>query len=61
LDKLILHEKAIYQYKFLAYFIGEIMNNADKGEKHISKTADLEYSTKQVNKMHYLSAQNTEF
>jgi hypothetical protein len=37
------------------------MNNSDKGEKLVSKTANLEYSTKQVNKMYYLSAQNTEF
>jgi hypothetical protein len=37
------------------------MNNSDKGEALVSKTADLEYSAKQVNKMHYLSAQNTEF
>jgi hypothetical protein len=37
------------------------MNNSDKGEKLLSKTTDLKYSTKQVNKMHYLSAQNVEF
>jgi hypothetical protein len=37
------------------------MNNSDKGEKLVSKTTDLEYSTKKVNKTHYLSAQNTEF
>jgi len=28
------------------------MNNSKKGEKLVSKTADLEYSTKQHNKMH---------
>ena len=55
------HEKAGYQYNYLAYFIREIMNNSDKGEKIVSKTADLEFSTKQFNKMHYLPAQNTEF
>jgi len=37
------------------------MNNSDKGEKLVSKTADIEYSTKQVNKIHYLFTQNTEF
>jgi len=47
-----LHEKAKY-YNFPAYFRGEIMNNSNKGEKLVSKTTDLEYSTKQVNKMLY--------
>lgn len=45
---------------FPAYCIGELMKNSDKGETLLSKTVDLEYSTKQVNKMHYLYAQNTE-
>jgi hypothetical protein len=37
---------------FPAYCIGELIKNSDKGETLVSKTVDLEYSTKQVNKMH---------
>lgn len=37
------------------------MHNSDKGQTFVYSTADLEYSTEQINKMYYLSAQNTEF
>jgi hypothetical protein len=46
---------------FPAHFVGQVMKDSDKGEKLVSKSADIEYSTKQVDKIHYLSAQNTEF
>jgi hypothetical protein len=36
------------------------MKSSDKRETLVSNFADLEYFTKQVNKMHYLSAQTTE-